>query len=304
MANDIETDFLIDGVSMRNLCRNITTLTGRLRVPAKRGSNSDNPGYNGSRRTPYKPFDSLVLALPMWVNGLEPDGSIPVTSTRRRNFFNNLDELTQILSRDQITMTFVRPDGTSRWIKGEILDVIDISTDAYADPTGMFGVTVECAYPFWTTTEDPVTETFVYTSKDRAKPTPSLDMVLRSLSAGTAPVDDVVLEVVPPSGFTINVAYDVLSAGEYSRVHIADNQEPKSARRVFDGIEETITVDGATGTAITTIRSIGINPRWFALPSTPPGVPPVLTFLPDSVSDDTMIGTTFRVTARNRFLVP
>lgn len=140
----------VNGVVLNTYAKNIESLTGRLRTPAKRTSNVVVPGRHGAKRTPAKKYDQNVITLPMWVIGCEDDGSIPTGTTQRELFFRNVDELSQLfLGRDEmLDVRHTLPDGSIRQCFADVLDAIDFTTES-ANPVGKFGVSLVVPGAFW-----------------------------------------------------------------------------------------------------------------------------------------------------------
>src|SRR5687768_5894726 len=86
----------VDGVVLNTLAKNIETLTGRLRTPPLRGSNLSIPSRHGALHTATKVYDENEIVLPMWVAGCDDDGEIPYFGSARKEFFKNLDELSNL----------------------------------------------------------------------------------------------------------------------------------------------------------------------------------------------------------------
>lgn len=84
-------------VSLQNFCQNITTLGGDRLAPAPlRGANLVVPGVVGQTWMP-KIVDSRTITLGMWVNGANPDGTIPRSQDAQQAFYSNFTALRNLL---------------------------------------------------------------------------------------------------------------------------------------------------------------------------------------------------------------
>lgn len=121
MTNSTETYWDVDGVSLQTLAQNIVTLGGdRMGVPPVRGSNLNVPHKPGSVWMP-KELDERTISLGMWVQGCNPDGSIPPST--RRVFEKNWRALQRLLftPRRQFTLT------KRFWVDEDELSGLDFS---------------------------------------------------------------------------------------------------------------------------------------------------------------------------------
>ena len=55
----------VNGVALNTLAYNITSFTGRIRVPGRRGADSIVPGRHGSIRSPGKRYEAAEVVLTM-----------------------------------------------------------------------------------------------------------------------------------------------------------------------------------------------------------------------------------------------
>lgn len=190
-ARGVTTDELltVNGVVLNTLAKNIESLTGRLRTPAKRTSNIVVPGRHGAVRVTGKLFDQNVIVLPMWVVGCQDDGTIPKTTNERRLFFQNVDVLTSLFqgSDDQLDIRHTWPDGSVRQAFGEVLDVLDFTTTG-ASPIGKVSVSITMADPFWRDLNE-ITAVM---------PGAAGSTVFNDFIGTTAPIDDSILSLTGP----------------------------------------------------------------------------------------------------------
>jgi hypothetical protein len=201
MANTTTETLTVDGVVLNTYAKNIESLTGRLRTPPMRTGNIIVPGRHGSLRPATRLYGENVISLPMWVRGCDDDGLVP--TTKRREFYKNVDALTQLFGyhKSRLDIRHTLPDGSVRQAFGEVLDVIDMSVDdAVNDPVGKFIVTLQMNEPFWQDISD-VTQTITGT--------PGGTTSLANFAGATAPMDELVIRFTGPiNNPTITAVYD------------------------------------------------------------------------------------------------
>lgn len=133
-------------------------LAALLRVPAARTEDVELPDLDGVLPVPDKRSESNELVLPMWVHGCLSDGSVP-SGAAWQTFHENVDELIDVFGEPRVELDFERPDGSVRRIVGEVIEVVDWTTDRlYA--AGKVSVALHAADPFWSDV-DPVTASVV-----------------------------------------------------------------------------------------------------------------------------------------------
>lgn len=177
----------VNGTVLNTLAWNVRTLTGRLRVPGRRGADVVVPGRHGAIRTPGKRYDTAEVVLAMWVVGADQDGLIPQDTTSRRLMAANIDKLAKLFGAGTVELVQTRPDGTLRRLEGEVTGVIDFTTMAGAT-RAEFAVTVRSWMAFWQDTVD-VTADF---TGEGAWP-------VNEFTAATAPCDELKLTLYGPS---------------------------------------------------------------------------------------------------------
>lgn len=143
----------VNGVPLNTLAYNVSTFTGRIRVPGRRGADGIVPGRHGSIRSPGKRYEAAEVVLTMWVLGADVDGLIPTSSSSRQLLFANVDTLTRLFGASTVVLLQTRPDGTQRRLEGEVTKVIDFTTMAGAT-RAEFAVTVSSWMAFWEDTVD------------------------------------------------------------------------------------------------------------------------------------------------------
>lgn len=192
----------VDGIDMKTLAKNVETLAATLRTPARRGANAVTAGRSGVIRTPGKMHEAPTYVWPMWVVGTDDDGRIPVGSTARQQFYNNIDVLTSLFDKDGVLdVQHTLPDGSVRQADCECVTAIDFSTFG-TDPTGKFAVELQNLNAYWADLVDTVETMAVGTRTDL-------------FSGVTAPLDDGVYEIVGP--ITNPSIYDLSKPASFIR---------------------------------------------------------------------------------------
>lgn len=214
-----------NGTSLDDLlAQGIEGSTGLHSVPAKRGSNIDVPQRHGQLHVPHKRYQSAALVFPMWVRGVNPDGSLPsgTDAAARLAFHARVRALVKLfIAGELVTIRHTLSDGTAREITGEVTDVIDFTVArAGRNTLGRVSVGLNCADPFWTDLTDTV-ETFSLATGNTAS--------LTGFGAASAPMDDVIVRFHPSSNPELTqvstgvfVAYDgIIAAGRKLEVNTA-----------------------------------------------------------------------------------
>lgn len=180
--------FTINGTSLDTYAFMLSDLSKVLAGPGPRGSNQVVPGRHGTIRTPRKRFDEVEYALPLWINGCLPDGSIPAGSTERAELFARRDELLRLLYADPLICAYTRPDGTTVQAHCEVSDVLDFTTVA-AQPYAQVSVALRNPSAFWFDA-DPVSQTVTGVSGTVAD--------LTAFADATAPITDLTITYSGP----------------------------------------------------------------------------------------------------------
>lgn len=188
----------VDGVNLKTLAKNISTLAATLRAPGKRGSNALVADRDGSIWTPYKSTDEGSVILPMWIRGCDDDGLIPGGSTARREFYKRVDEITRLFSKDYalLDVRHTLPDTTIRRALCECVEVLDFTTQS---PNPLGKVTVALVNPdaYWRDVVATVTQSF------------TINTDWTWATGGTAPVNDALFKITGP--ITDAVVKDMVS---------------------------------------------------------------------------------------------
>lgn len=187
VATTAET-FTVNGVVLNTLAKNIASIAGRLRAPATRTKNLALPGMHGELWIPNKRYQANTLALPMWVQGCDDDGSIPDDSSRLKEFWKNVEALVGVFKStgELLDVRWTQPDGTVRQCWAEATDVFDFTTDAAA--MGRVGVILQIPGAFWQDVNES-TQTFTGTTA-AVKPT--------KFAGSTAPMEEMKYTFVGP----------------------------------------------------------------------------------------------------------
>lgn len=165
------------------LAQGMAGVEGLHRVPAKRGRNVRTPGRHGELHIPGKLYDTADLLLPLWVRGVNPDGTLPEDEPARLAFHQRVRALSKLFTAGElITIRHTLSDDSSREITGEVLDTNAWKIANSGNATiGLVNVPLVCADPFWTD-HDPTTATRTLTSGETA--------TLTEFADADAPMDD------------------------------------------------------------------------------------------------------------------
>jgi hypothetical protein len=260
---------VVDGAGVeRNLdqlvAQGVEGVTGMLAVPGKRGSDLVVPGAHGELHIPAKRYNPANLVLPLWVRGVNADGTIPggTDSAARLAFHANLRALVAMFVVDErVRLRHTLSDGSVREIVGEVTDVIEPQVSGRGRYTlGRLAIALRCASPFWSDLTD---SSQVVTSGG--------PVTLTSFGGATAPMEDLQLLFGPQSnprltqastGIFVEVGR-VIAAGQTITVDTATWQVSGTGG-VAAGLYEDL-VYGGRGTS-----------RWFALHPEPGGGAPVV----------------------------
>lgn len=183
----------VNGVILNTLAYNIESLTGRLKMPKMRTENIEVPGRHGSIRVKQKKYEQNQIILPMWVRGCDVDGQVPFSSTRRAEFFKNLDTLTRLFTNlggaGLLDIRHTLADGSVRQCFAEVLEAIDFSTRG-VNPLGKFSVALDIPDVFWRDVNLTLVNVPVPTS-------PTLTTVTQ-LAGATAPMEEIAFNLNGP----------------------------------------------------------------------------------------------------------
>lgn len=214
----------INGTSLDNLlAQGVEGSQGLHTVPAKRGSNVEVPGRHGAKHIPGKRYQPAALVLPMWVRGVNPDGSVPSDASARLTFHQRVRELVALFTVGElVTVRHTLTDGTAREITGEVTDLIDFTIEGVGRSTlGRVSVGLTCADPFWT---DLAATTATFALATGATRT------LTEFAAATAPMEDLIVSFGPGTNIELSqpavsslLAYDgPITAGRKLAVDTAE----------------------------------------------------------------------------------
>lgn len=288
MARAINTTteevFSVNGVVLNTYCKNIETLTGRLRTAGKRTSNLVVPGRHGSIPVTGKKFDENVLALPMWVLGCDDSGKVPADSTDRREFYKNMDALTSLFlsSPGMLDVRHTLPDGSVRQCFAEVLDAIDFSVMG-ANPDAKFGVSLVVPAAFWQDLNQ-------ITSEQVAN---GATATFAEFGGATAPMEDLIIGIKGPW------TNPVLTFADGSWV--AYDQEFTSGQGVsINSSDWTLAGIGGIVPKLERVRYAGTSSRWASVPPPATGQPLVVTL---TGGTRTAADTRLSLTGRRKFLV-
>jgi hypothetical protein len=164
----------------------VDDVSGLHKVPGKRTQNVEIPGRHGNLWVPHKRYAPASFVIPMWVRGVNPDGSVPSDPAARIAFYQRARALVDLFTiGEQVNLTYTLPDGTSRQLVAEVDDVLDFTVSGYGRYTlGKVSVGLTAADPFWSDT-NPVTSTATLTTGQTT--------TLTEFGAASAPMDDLVV---------------------------------------------------------------------------------------------------------------
>lgn len=174
-----------NGVSLASYAYMTSDVSSLLTVPGRRGENIAVPGRHGVIKTPGKRFNANEIVLPLTIVGALPNGSIPLDSTARAEFFARRDELLRIFYTDPLTLAWSPNDGVDPYIetRAEVLDVLDF-TRVGVEPIARVSIALVLVDAFWQDTE-PVSQTITGATGTTAE--------LTAFAGATAPMDDLQL---------------------------------------------------------------------------------------------------------------
>ena len=187
----------VNGTNLDNLvAQGIDDISGIHTVPAKRTPNVQIPGRHGALNVPQKRYDQTSLVMPMWVRGVNPDGTIPTDPVARLQFHARLRTLVQLFTIGElVTIQHILTDGTARQIVAEVDSVINFAISAAGRYTlGKFSVGLTAADPFWS---DLTTTAATFTL------TTGQSSTLTGFAAASAPMDNLTVTFGPCSNPTL-----------------------------------------------------------------------------------------------------
>lgn len=236
--------------------------TGLMKVPGKRGSDIVIPQAHGALHVPNKMFDAGNVVLPLWVRGINPDGTLPGTGEDdpvRVAFHQRARALCDLFAPEQVAIRHTLADGTARQITGEVTDVLDWSVRGNGRNTlGQVTIGLKCADPFWADL-DPRSQTVTVTTGGTAQ--------LGVFDGASAPMEDLLVTFgqssnprleQTSSGIFVRVGKVIPSGGSIT-VDTAAWQVYGTAPAPTTGLYEALSY-GGRGTA-----------KWFALMPEPGG---------------------------------
>lgn len=183
----------VNGTNLDNLvAQGVDDVSGLHKVPGKRTSNVEIPGRHGNLWVPHKRYAPASFVIPLWIRGVNPDGTVPSDPAARIAFYARARALVSLFTiGEQVTLTYTLPDGTYRQIVAEVDDVLDFTVSGFGRWTlGKVSVGLTAADPFWS---DPtaVTATATLTTGQTAS--------LTQFANASAPMDDLVIIFGPSS---------------------------------------------------------------------------------------------------------
>lgn len=274
----------VNGIDLAEYATIAESLAGLLTVPRRRGDNLHVPGRHGTLHTTRKLYDENTIVIPFLVAGAKPDGSMPLGSSEREELYHRADELCRVFASDQVTLEHTVPDGTTRRLVGEVLDVVSFTRNLGVTPViASVKVAVRASYPFWVDTHT-VTSSLTVVTGGAA--------LLGELASSTAPIDKMSIEFVGPIS---NPALFAPATGVYVAY---DRVIPAGQKLVIN--TELWTLSPGNGAAWTVnygvLRHGGASGRWFEIPPASPAPTVVLTHSGGGTATAT-------ITAANTYLI-
>lgn len=273
----------VNGVALNTFAKNIESLTGRLRTPAKRTSNIVVPGRHGAVRTKGKKYDQNVIVLPMWVVGSDDNGRIPVGSNARREFFARVNELVNLFSGngdEPLDIRHTQPDGSVRQCFGDVLDVLDFTTSG-ANPMAKVGVSIQIPGAFWQDLQE-VTSTVVASGAS---------VTLPQFAGASAPMEDLRVQLNGPWN-TPRLQFKDGSWVQYTDNFVAGKGV------IIDAATWQLSGVGGYVPALDKLTYSGPSSHWFCLPPTGEEDPLI------NLSGTSRTGSTsLTMTGRRKYLV-
>ncbi len=267
MTVTTEETLTANGVVLNTLAYNVASLTGRLRVPPKRGGNVSVPGRHGALRVAHKPFDQNEIVLPMWVLGADVNGAVPAYGDPlRKLLFDNVDTLTRIFGSDAVELVHTLPDGSQRRVLGEVTEAIDFTSMA-GGTRAEFAVTLVVPGAFWTDVSDQywVSESGLVDEQV---------LTIPPFEGGTAPLDDGVYVVHGPGD---NPELTAHATGAYVRYQgsLAVGEDWRVDAAAWTSVVGTDIGFGGPGTNVIADTIHGGSARLLELPALAPGDPAI-----------------------------
>ncbi len=274
----------VNGVDLAEYATIAQSLAGLMSIPKRRGDNLHVPGRHGTLHTTRKLYDENVVVIPFLVAGAKPDGSMPLGSSEREELYHRADELCRVFAADTVTLEHTLPDGTTRRLVGEVLDVVSFTRNLGATPNiAEVKVAIRAAYPFWVDADTVTASMTVITGGVGS---------LAEFAPSTAPIDKMAITFVGPIS---NPAMVAPATGVYVAY---DRIIPAGQKLVID--TNLWTLSPGDGNAWTVnyglLRHGGASGRWFEIP---PGSP-----VPTVVLTHSGGGTaTATISAANTYLI-
>lgn len=260
MGNTTTEVLTVNGVVLNTLAKNIESLTGRLRTPARRTTNLTVAGRHGSLRVGNKLFAENVLALPMWVIGGDDNGRVPAGQTDRKLLRENIDTLSRLFlgSVGPLDIRWTRPDGTTRQCFGDVLDAIDFTTESQ-DQLAKFGVTITLSDPFW----------YDLTTSIQQLAANGANGTFTNFAGATAPMERLRARLIGPWNSPVVTFSD-------DSWFAVDLNIPAGASVTVNSDTWSLSSSGVSTVLANLRRSAGVTGRWMTIPPTATG--PVISF--------------------------
>ncbi len=192
-APTVTTDelFTADGVALNTYAWNVTNRGGRWSLPAIRTGNNKSGGRHGYIWTARKVHDAGAIVLSMWVQGSNPDGSMPADLNMRRQVRANADALARTFAKrySLIHLVQTEADGSQRECYAEVIAGVNFTTMGLG-ARAEFAVELVIPAVFWQDVAQ-VTESFPV-------PASGTILTLDAFAAATAPLEDLLFTLNGP----------------------------------------------------------------------------------------------------------
>ena len=214
----------VNGTDLSTLVRDVESLAGLLRAPARRGDNLEVAGRHGRLRRADRPYDSGEIVLPLWVFGADAGSGINLYGDASVTaFYQQVDELMRIFSAPTLMIDHELPDGSIRRAVGELAQEPQDFTRQLGHPLfGRVVMVVSLPDAFWADVEETSTGPFsLATGAERE---------LVEFAGATAPMTDLDITFGPGNNPELwqdatgaFVAYDgLIGPGQTLTIHCDD----------------------------------------------------------------------------------
>jgi hypothetical protein len=199
---------LVNGISLDTRSVMLTDISGLSTTPGRRGENILVPGRHGRIPTRAKRYDQGEAVLSLWIDGCNPDGTIPGGSNALREFEKRRDEVIRVFHSDTVVIDYTPDSGLTRRALCEIADVMDF-TRRGVEPLARVSVALTIPGAFWFE---------IFDQTHTASLATGMSTVATPFAGATAPMDELVITFGPGNNPELGqgdvfLAYDGVIAG-------------------------------------------------------------------------------------------